>query len=102
MDAEISGPTNYTALNLLSDMRKGIWKEANTSTTVSIYRRNLQRAYIVRMEKKKSNQLVQLITNVAQSDVRALVRGELTTLKRLGIAKSRAVNTEIKYHYGLY
>jgi hypothetical protein len=39
MDAEISGPTNYTALNLLSDMRKG--KEANTSTTVSIYRRNL-------------------------------------------------------------
>jgi hypothetical protein len=23
MDAEISGPTNYTALNLLSDMRKG-------------------------------------------------------------------------------
>jgi hypothetical protein len=50
MDAEISGPTNYTALNLLSDMRKGIWKEANTSTTVSIYRRNLQRAYIVRME----------------------------------------------------
>jgi hypothetical protein len=25
MDAEISGPTNYTALNLLSDMRKGIW-----------------------------------------------------------------------------
>jgi hypothetical protein len=44
MDAEISGPTNYTALNLLSDMRKGIWKEANTtSTTVSIYRRNLQR-----------------------------------------------------------
>jgi hypothetical protein len=41
--------------------------------------------------------------NVAQSDVRALVRGELTTLKTaLVIAKSRAVNTEIKYHYGLY
>jgi hypothetical protein len=45
MDAEISGPTNYTALNLLSDMRKGIWEA--TATTVSIYRRNLQRAYIV-------------------------------------------------------
>jgi hypothetical protein len=26
MDAEISGPTNYTALNLLSDMRKGYGK----------------------------------------------------------------------------
>jgi hypothetical protein len=88
MDAEISGPTNYTALNLLSDMRKGIWKEANTSTTVSIYRRNLQRAYIVRMEKKKIKSTRSAdYYNVAQSDVRALVRGELTTLKRLGNSK---------------
>jgi hypothetical protein len=38
--------------------------------------------------------------NVAQSDVRALVRGELITLKNaLGIAKSKAANTETKYHY---
>jgi hypothetical protein len=37
--------------------------------------------------------------NVAQSDVRALVRGELTTLKRRWHSKSRAVDTEIKYHY---
>jgi hypothetical protein len=29
MDAEISGPTNYTALNLLSDMKRDM-KEANT------------------------------------------------------------------------
>jgi hypothetical protein len=104
MDAEISGPTNYTALNLLSDMRKGIWKEANTSTTVSIYRRNLQRAYIVRMEYLMKEEIKSTRSadyyNVAQSDVRALVRGELTTLKTaLAIAKSRAVDTEIKYHY---
>jgi plasmid maintenance system antidote protein VapI len=38
--------------------------------------------------------------NVAQSDVRALVRGELTTLKTaLAIAKSRAIDAETKYHY---
>jgi hypothetical protein len=48
MDAEISGPTNYTALNLLSDMRKGIWKEAIHQQPCLF--RNLQRAYIVRME----------------------------------------------------
>jgi hypothetical protein len=35
MDAEISGPTNYTALNLLSDMRKGYGKRL-IPTTVSI------------------------------------------------------------------
>jgi hypothetical protein len=76
LDAEISGPTNYTALNLLSDMRKGIWKEANTATTVSIYRRNLQRAYIVRMEYLMKEEIKSTRSadyyNVAQSDVRAL------------------------------
>jgi hypothetical protein len=39
--------------------------------------------------------------NVAQSDVRALVE-RVNNLKTLVIAKSRAVDTEIKYHYGLY
>jgi hypothetical protein len=74
MDAEISGPTNYTALNLLR-YAKGIWKEANT---VSIYRRNLQRAYIVRMEYLMKEEIKSTRSadyyNVAQSDVRALVR----------------------------
>jgi hypothetical protein len=38
--------------------------------------------------------------NVSQSDVRALVRGELKILKAtLSTAKNRAVNTETKYHY---
>jgi hypothetical protein len=104
MDAEILETNNYTALELLRDMRKGIWKEANTATTVSIYRRNLQRAYLERMEylmkeEMKSDRSADYY-NVAQSDIRALVRGELTTLKtELGVAKSRAINTETKYHY---
>jgi hypothetical protein len=83
MDAEISGPTNYTALNLLVICEKG-YERANTSTTVSIYRRNLQRAYIVRMEYLMKEEIKSTRSadyyNVAQSDV--LVRGELTTQKR--------------------
>lgn len=104
MDAEILGTSNYTALELLRDMRKGIWKEANTAKAVSIYRRNLQRAYIERMEylmkeEIKSSSSVEYY-NVAQSDIRSLVRGELTTLKtELGVAKNTAINTQTKYHY---
>jgi len=104
MDAEIQGTANYKALDLLRDMRKGIWKETNAVSSVTIYRRNLQRAYIERMEylmtdEMKSNRS-ESYYNVSQSDVRALVRGELNTLKTiLGIAKSRATNTETKYHY---
>jgi hypothetical protein len=59
-------------------------KELIPSTTVSIYRRNLQRAYIVRMEYLMKEEIKSTRSadyyNVAQSDV--LVRGELTTQKR--------------------
>jgi len=104
VDAEIVGDTNYSALDLLNDMRKGIWKEASTPKKVSIYRRNLQRAYIERMgylmtqELKPARNAVYF--NVAQSDVRALVRGELNNLKTiLQRANAAVTNTETKYHY---
>jgi predicted Zn-dependent protease with MMP-like domain len=104
MDAEIMGTANYKALDLLGDMRRGIWKEASLGSNVTIYRRNLQRAYIERMsylmkEEIKSGRPSDYY-NVAQSDVRGLVRGELTTLKAtLSVAKTKAVNAETKYHY---
>jgi hypothetical protein len=47
MDAE-TWTTNYTAFKLM--MAKRGYEKRYTATTVSIYRRNLQRAYIVRME----------------------------------------------------
>ncbi|UQD57731.1 zinc-dependent metalloprotease [Flavobacterium sp. K5-23] len=104
MDAEIMGTSNYKALDLLRDMRKGIWKEATLVSNVSIYRRNLQRAYIERMnflmnEEIKSEKS-EGYYNVSQSDVRALVRGELNVLKgSLFTAKNTAINIETKYHY---
>jgi hypothetical protein len=104
MDAEIMGTANYKALDLLADMRKGIWKEANLPTNVTIYRRNLQRAYIERMaflmkEEIKSGRPSDFY-NVAQSDLRGLVRGELNALRTtLAVAKTRAINAETKYHY---
>jgi hypothetical protein len=104
MDTEIVGANNYNALDLLQDMRKGIWKEASSGSNVTIYRRNLQRAYLERMNFLMNEELKAGTTrefyNVAQSDVRGLVRGELNILKSsLSVAKNAAVNTETKYHY---
>jgi hypothetical protein len=104
MDTEIVGANNYNALDLLEDMRKGIWKETSSGSNVTIYRRNLQRAYIERMNFLMNEELKAGTTrefyNVAQSDVRGLVRGELNILKAsLSVAKNAAVNTETKYHY---
>ena len=104
IDTEIVGANNYNALDLLQDMRKGIWKEAVTATNVSIYRRNLQRAYLERMNFLMNEELKVATSrefyNVPQSDVRGLVRGELNLLKTtLSVAKNAALNTETKYHY---
>ena len=105
MDNEILGADTYKALDFFKDMRKGIWKEAGSATNVTIYRRNLQRAYIDRMgtlmtEEMKPADRSAGYYNVSQSDLRALVRGELNTLKKsLTAAKALGTNAETKYHY---
>ncbi|MFD1604218.1 zinc-dependent metalloprotease [Flavobacterium artemisiae] len=105
MDNEILGADTYKALDFFKDLRKGIWKEANSPANVTIYRRNLQRAYIDRMaflttEEIKPNDRSTTYYNVSQSDLRALVRGELSTLKKsLTAAKAFGSSAETKYHY---
>lgn len=104
IDHKALDANNYSALDMLRDVRSGIWSETKTSSSVSVFRRNLQRVYLDRMiylmtedlDPRRSRQYF----NVNQSDVRALVRGELNTLKRtLNAASKAAVNTETKYHY---
>ena len=95
---------NYSALDMLKDIRLGIWSETKSATNVSVFRRNLQRVYVDRMVYLMSEDLdprrSKQYFNVNQSDVRALVRGELNLLQRtLKTASSRSVNTETKYHY---
>ncbi|MFP4846753.1 zinc-dependent metalloprotease [Winogradskyella sp. PE311] len=104
IDHKVMDAKNYSALDMLKDVRMGIWKESNTASNVAVFRRNLQRVYLDRMiylmtqdlEPRRSRQYF----NVNQSDVRALVRGELNQLKSvLNNASRRAINTETKYHY---
>jgi hypothetical protein len=104
IDHKAMDSKNYSALDMLKATRLGIWKEANSTSNVSVFRRNLQRVYLDRMiylmtedlDPRRSRQYF----NVNQSDVRALVRGELNQLKSvLNSASRRAVNTETKYHY---
>jgi hypothetical protein len=104
IDHKAMNANNYSALDMLRAMRLGLWSETKTASNVSVFRRNLQRAYLDRMtylmtedlDPKRSRQYF----NVNQSDVRALVRGELNQLKRsLSVASKMALDTETKYHY---
>src|SRR5262249_5446076 len=43
----LDGSEAYSPLQLLADVRKGVWSELSTpSTPINIYRRNLQRSYL--------------------------------------------------------
>ncbi|NNK40464.1 MAG: zinc-dependent metalloprotease [Winogradskyella sp.] len=104
IDHNALNPDNFSAYDLLSKLRNGLWSEANRTTNVSVFRRNLQRAYLDRMVYLMTEDLnperSRQYFNVNQSDIRALVRGELNTLKRtLGTAVNRPVNTITKFHY---
>ena len=103
LDHEAINRNNYSALEMLQDTRKGIWSEANVAKNVVIYRRNLQRAYIDRMSYLMTEDLnprSNKAFDVSQSDIRALVRGELNVLKRQVVnASNRGTNTVTKYHY---
>ncbi|MEM6517512.1 MAG: zinc-dependent metalloprotease [Bacteroidota bacterium] len=95
---------NYSPLNMFQDLRKGIFSEVNATKKVDVYRRNLQRAYVERMIYLMTEDLDRNRTrsyyNVNQSDIRALVRGELNVLQRqVKNAANRQVNTLTKYHY---
>ncbi|OUS02894.1 zinc-dependent metalloprotease [Flavobacteriales bacterium 33_180_T64] len=104
IDHEALDNTNYSALSMMKALRKGVWSEANITKNVDVYRRNLQRAYVDRMAYLMTEDLdprrARQYYNVSQSDIRALVRGELNILKRqVAAAGTRGVNTVTKYHY---
>jgi len=89
----INGNTAYSFLSMMRDLRQGIWDELRTGRSIDTYRRNLQRAYIDRMEflmTKEQSQIPAAFrrfvrrtnVNVNQSDIRAVVRAELKSLQR--------------------
>ncbi|HEY4652588.1 MAG TPA: zinc-dependent metalloprotease [Pontibacter sp.] len=102
------GSKAYTLPEMMADLRKGVWSEVATGKTIDTYRRNLQRGYLERMEflMKEQEQGAAASrfragtpVNVAQSDIRPMVRGELNTLRnqiKASIAKTG--DTMTKYH----
>ncbi len=94
IDAEVIDTNNYSALDMIRDLRTGIFSETNYTKNVDVFRRNLQKSMINRMGillNSKDNQ---------NSDISSIVRGELEALNfQLTVAKNRGVNRITKYHY---
>lgn len=111
IEAQELDRSNYGFINLLDDLRPGIWSELNRSTKADVYRRNLQRAYVAQLaelmvkEQDKVPARAQSFmgftaVDVELSDIRPIVRAELVRLQRdLRSAQSRATDNLTRYHY---
>lgn len=106
----LNGRDSYTILEMMKDLRTGVWTELRSGKTIDAYRRNLQRAHIDRLaylmtakSQRRSPDFGGIFKNTphntSQSDLRAVVRAELNTLKRqIRNAIGRTSNTMSKIH----
>ena len=106
----MNGTQAYSLIQMMSDLRKGVWTELYNGRAADTYRRNLQRAYLDRldflMHKAKDQKganagyYKQSGINVNQSDIKSVARGELKRLQRNArSAVNNAPNTITRYHY---
>ncbi len=104
----LNGSKAYTILTLMGDLRRGVWSELPSNRSIDVYRRNLQRAHIDQLGslmKAKSQSAANAGYfkatgfNASLSDVKPIVRGELTRIKaNAKRAIAAAPNTITKYH----
>ena len=106
----LNGKEAYSCLEMLDDLRAGIWKEAQSGQKVDTYRRNLQRAYVEKLEELMTkeqtsvpgnarNFVAYTAINVSQSDIRPLARGELKKIQTLVRNGLRNPDEMTRYHY---
>ncbi len=106
----LNGTKSYALLDMMSELRGGIWTELRTSQTADTYRRNLQRAYLDRLDFLMTKEPAAVPASarsfvnyapvrISQSDIRAVVRGELIQLQAdIKKAIPATKDTMMKYH----
>ena len=106
----IHGNEAYTLVDLMTDLRSGIWSELRYGRTIDTYRRNLQKAYVDRLEYLMNAESQRKLPDfggyrkstavtTSQSDIRSIARAELNTLRSAAInAANRTSDRMSKYH----
>ncbi len=93
LDLEATGYKSYKATELVMDLKTGLFEELNAEDVqVTIYRRNIQRAFV--------NQLIKFISGktAAHNDLQAIARGTLMALQK-DLEKQIDKNTAGIEHY---
>jgi hypothetical protein len=110
MENEELNDDAYNIVEMMEDLRTGLFSELRRGEDISRIRRNLQRAYIGRMHELMTEEQSSIPArfrsyvsrsniDVETSDIRPLVRAELTTLQKdMRRAINRTRDTMTKYH----
>ncbi|WZL89916.1 zinc-dependent metalloprotease [Salinimicrobium sp. 3283s] len=97
---QVNGREAYTAVEMMNDLRKGIFEELYRSQEVNAYRRNIQRAYVDAAAGYVQNLKKEESDEVASTDVIALMRGDLEQLRRDLRARRNRTNDQLSvYHW---
>ena len=87
----INGKNAYSLIEMMTDLRKGIFNEVYKNKTIDVYRRNLQLAYLDRISYLMSNEqgstpswARNYVTSVkvSQSDIRTVATNQLIELRK--------------------
>jgi hypothetical protein len=107
----LNGSSAYYLEDMMQDLRTGVFAEVKSGDETDSYRRNLQRAYIERMDYilndaidvlrgSNSSYVKTTFVKLNESEVMPMVKGELMTLQKdLTKAAKRAKSNTEKYHY---
>jgi len=103
-----NGNDAYALTAMMKDIRQGIWSELRNGRRIDTYRRNLQRAHIDRLgylmtaeSQRKAPAFggyqKSTAVNTSQSDIRAVVRAELKSL-RSQLRSARGADSMSRIH----
>ncbi len=102
----LNGNDAYSLSTMMKDLRQGIWSELRSGKRMDTYRRNLQRAHIDRLGYlmtaknqigSRNPYLKATAVNTSQSDIRAVVRAELKSL-RTQLRSARGADSMSRIH----
>jgi hypothetical protein len=113
LETSMASKNNYSVDELITDLNKGIFSELKSKNSIDMYRRNIQKIYIVKMIGllKPGNATVRSVpvgvtygfntrtVNLAETDLPSIARGQLISLKNdLKMSSVRMTDRMSKYH----
>jgi len=113
LETSTASKDNYSVDELITDLKKGIFSELKSNSSIDMYRRNIQKLYVDKMIGllKPGNAEVRSVpvgvtygfntrrVNLAQTDLPSIARGQLNSLKNdLKMSSARMSDRISKYH----